>query len=84
MMTCQQLTTAIASDKLSTLGWRQRLTVKLHLLVCKHCRCYQRQIAAIGESVRSRSCEAPTPCRDLEASLLQKCRDCPPQTDCAD
>ena len=78
MMTCQQLTTAIASDELAEASWRQRLAIRFHLLICKHCRCYQRQITAIGDMVRSTSRKAPPPCRELEEGLLQQCQGCQP------
>lgn len=79
MMTCQQLTTTIASGELGEAGWRQRLSIRFHLLMCRHCRCYQRQIAALGDTVRSYSRKAPPPCRELEKGLLQQCQECQPE-----
>ncbi len=32
---------------------RRRLALRLHLLMCPHCRCYAAQIRAVGTAVRS-------------------------------
>ncbi len=52
MLSCQEVSRSIASDELGTAGWRRRLSIKLHLLMCRHCRRYARQIDAIGSAAR--------------------------------
>lgn len=52
MLTCQEVSRSIASDELPTAGWRRRLSIKFHLLMCRHCRRYFRQIEAIGSATR--------------------------------
>ncbi len=52
MLTCQEVSRAIASDEFATAGWRRRLSIKFHLLMCRHCRRYSRQIEAIGSAAR--------------------------------
>jgi len=54
MMTCEELSQLIAGDRLPRRGWRLRLAVRLHLLLCRHCRNYVRQLAAIGAEARRR------------------------------
>jgi hypothetical protein len=52
MLKCKEVTRAIAGDELATADWRRRLSVRLHLLVCRHCRRYARQLRIIGEAAR--------------------------------
>ncbi len=52
MLSCKDVATAIASDGLACRGWRHRLQVRLHLLVCRHCRRYAAQIRALGAAAR--------------------------------
>lgn len=53
MPTCKQIANDIASDALSTASWNRRASVRLHLLLCRHCRRYARQMRAIGSAVRT-------------------------------
>ena len=52
MLTCKEVSRAIASDQLATTGWRERLSLRLHLLMCRHCRRYSRQMHEIGAAAR--------------------------------
>jgi hypothetical protein len=52
MLTCKEVSRTIASDELATAGWRRRLSVRLHLLMCLHCRRYSRQMREIGTAAR--------------------------------
>ena len=66
-----------ASDRLASAGFRQRLAVRMHLLMCRHCRRYARQLRAVARAARelARGTE-PTPVRAaLEARLLEAIRD---------
>lgn len=73
MISCRELTTAIASDEFANAGWRRRLGMRLHLLLCKHCRCYRRQVEALGGAVRKISGQAPEPSTGLEDAIVQRC-----------
>ena len=73
MLTCKEVTTAIASDELATAGWRRTLAVRLHLLMCRHCRRYAAQIRTIGRVqalFESRESDATTLDR-LERAILE-------------
>lgn len=52
MLTCKEVSRTIASDELSNAGWRQRFATSLHLLMCRYCRRYARQIDQIGEAAK--------------------------------
>ena len=52
MLTCREVSRAVAADELERAGLWQRLGVRLHLLMCRHCRRYAAQLRAIGETTR--------------------------------
>jgi predicted anti-sigma-YlaC factor YlaD len=52
MLTCKEVTTMIATDDLSRRPWHDRLGVRFHLMMCRHCRRYKAQLAAIADAVR--------------------------------
>lgn len=52
MLNCREITER-ASDFLdATLPWRVRLQVRLHLMMCRFCREYVRQMALVVGSLR--------------------------------
>ncbi len=52
MLTCKDVATAIGRDEWRAASWRRRLALRLHLLMCSHCRRYAAQIRAIGTAAR--------------------------------
>jgi len=52
MLKCKQVTHLVASDEITSLSWWGRWQVRLHLLMCVHCRRYVRQVRAIGRAAR--------------------------------
>jgi hypothetical protein len=52
MPTCKDVATAIGQDDLRTVPWWRGLPLRLHLLMCRHCRRYAAQIRAIGTAAR--------------------------------
>ena len=80
MLTCKEVSHSIATDEVQTAGWRQRLAVKLHLLMCRHCSRLIRQIQMIrkaGRELRVRADLPDSPSQEttLESRLLEKLRD---------
>ncbi len=74
MLTCKEVTAAVASDDLLRRPWRERLGVRLHLLMCRHCRRYAAQLAAIGTAVRRLYRDQPDPKASLRQSILESLR----------
>ncbi len=74
MLTCKEVTKAIATDELSEAGIRRRLAVRLHLLQCRYCRRYAAQIRAIGEAARGLFGQATDSgsLEDLKARILSQ------------
>ncbi len=75
MMSCREVGELVAGDGLEGAGWGQRLRVRLHLLMCRHCRRYARQLRAIGACVRERwgpEADDPATLERLERSILDR------------
>ena len=79
MLKCKEVSRTIASDELAAADWRRRLSFKLHLLMCRHCRRYAHQIQSIGDAAKQIFSDEPT---DLESrerlriSILAQIPDC--------
>ena len=73
MLRCKQVTTVVAGDDLADAGPWLRLKVRLHLLMCRHCRRYAAQIRAIGDKARERfrPSDEPPDVADLQRSILE-------------
>lgn len=52
MLNCKEVTTAIASESFSTLAWHKRLSPRMHLVMCRHCRRYAAQLRSIAKGAR--------------------------------
>ena len=52
MLKCQEVTHLIASDDYQDMGFMQRLEMRMHLLMCRHCLSYMKQMRAIGKGAR--------------------------------
>ena len=53
MLKCQDVEQKIGSDEIHNAGLMERLGVSVHLMMCRHCRNYARQLRAIGNAARS-------------------------------
>jgi len=47
MLRCQKTSSLIASDAVHSARWTQRMAVTVHLLLCRHCRRYAKQLRAL-------------------------------------
>lgn len=53
MLRCNQVTQLTASDDVRTAPLWTRVTVRFHLMMCRSCRRYVQELAAIGDAVRA-------------------------------
>ena len=53
MLACKEVTRIVAAEELDEAGWNRRLAVRLHLLMCRHCRRYAAQLRAVGKAARN-------------------------------
>jgi len=51
MLSCNEVSRAVAGD-LQREPWRRRLGVRLHLLMCDHCRRFAAEMNALNRAVR--------------------------------
>ena len=75
MLSCSEVTRLWATDEISTAPFRQRVSVRLHLLMCRFCRRYVRELATIGAAARrmaSRGTETEDSGSDLMRRLIEK------------
>lgn len=52
MLSCSDVTRLCASEEVRRTPFGTRLALRLHLLMCRHCRRYVRELAAIGVAAR--------------------------------
>ena len=71
MLSCKEVARAVASGALDD-AWSRRLALRLHLLMCRHCRRYARQLRAIAVAARSlwRESEDPSTLERLKRTIV--------------
>ncbi len=78
MMKCREISRLVAMDGIRELGFRQRLELRLHVFMCRHCRRYLQQIRSLGRGAR-RLAHRDTPplqrLREIERDILDQVRD---------
>ena len=52
MMTCKEVSTLVSMEHLAEAPAAQRIAARLHLMMCRHCRAFHRQLRAIGQAAR--------------------------------
>ena len=52
MLRCRDVTELVGTDALPRAPLRDRIGVRLHLLMCRHCRAYVRSLRQLGETAR--------------------------------
>lgn len=52
MLKCKQVSQMAATDQLEQQGFMMKLQLRMHLMMCRHCRTYVSQIKAIGRGAR--------------------------------
>ncbi len=74
MLCCQEVARRIASDEFTEANLWQRLWVRLHLLMCRHCRLYAVQLHSIDETARNLwgpQTEDPSTLERLERDIIE-------------
>ena len=85
MSSCRETTRKLASDELVDAGIGQRISVWLHLVLCRHCRRYAQQLSNMRHAASSLwRHEAEDASGDLERRIvdgLSSKKDTPPHTE---
>ena len=74
---CKDITQELASDGFREASLWKRLTVRFHLLMCRHCRRYALQLRTIGEIARDLwgpQSEDPSTLEGLKREILETTR----------
>ena len=61
MMNCKEISRKVASSEMDQVSWMKRLSLKLHHLLCRHCRNYSHQISNVGQMAREWAGEISNP-----------------------
>ena len=71
MMTCKDVSTLVSSGQLAESPMASRLGARLHLVMCRYCRAFRRQMEAIARAARAAGLEFERePAADFEAKML--------------
>jgi predicted anti-sigma-YlaC factor YlaD len=52
MLRCREVAELVGTDRFATASLRERLGVRMHLLMCRHCRAYVRSLRQIANTAR--------------------------------
>lgn len=52
MMTCKEVSTLVSTEQVDEAPLARRIGVWLHLMMCRHCRRFRRQLVRIGRIAR--------------------------------
>lgn len=75
MLSCREVTEILGTDSLGEISWHRRLGVWLHLLLCRHCRRYARQLRSIRKVAHGLWNQTPEERRrlaELERTILRR------------
>ncbi|HEX9205576.1 MAG TPA: hypothetical protein VF853_06580 [Candidatus Deferrimicrobiaceae bacterium] len=75
MLSCKDVTHLVSESMDRTLPLGKRVGVRLHLLVCRFCERYRRQLLLLRETARHLALEGETPGEPLPESLSPEARD---------
>lgn len=69
MLHCNEVTQLCASEDIRRAPLGKRIAVRIHLMMCRSCRRYVSELAAIGRAVRGLERETPEDAARAEALL---------------
>jgi hypothetical protein len=52
MISCREVARLVTSDEVLSLGWYERVRVRMHLLLCRHCSRLRRQVGEMRRAAR--------------------------------
>ena len=84
MLACKEVARRVASGEYEQGSVRQRLAIRVHLLMCRHCHLYAAQMRALGVAARkawTRMEEDSGKIKLLEESILQHAKALTPDKD---
>jgi hypothetical protein len=73
MLKCQDIAKIVATEGAGDLSLLRKMELRLHMMMCIHCRNYLRQIKALGEGARRLAAGAEPSTRELEELEQEIC-----------
>jgi anti-sigma factor ChrR (cupin superfamily) len=70
MPSCREVTLAVAGEQLERAWLGRRLMIRLHLMMCDHCRRYAEQIRALAAAARELAASESTDIARLQRAIL--------------
>jgi anti-sigma factor ChrR (cupin superfamily) len=67
MLTCKEVSHALAADALRDAGFGRRVAIRTHLLMCESCRKFAQELEEIGEAMRRLAKSSETHASDASA-----------------
>ena len=75
MMTCKDVSTLISTGQLAEAPLLRRISVRVHLAMCRPCRAFLRQIQAVARSARSAATVVEAePSAEFESRMTERLR----------
>lgn len=75
MPSCREVTKLLASGDAASASWMKRMSVRVHLSMCRHCARLARQLQAISETLRSAWAPSSANCGEpLKRRILDRLR----------
>lgn len=68
MLRCREVSELVGTDRLATASLRERIGVRMHLMMCRHCRAYARSLRRIAEASRRLAATVLPPVDEVRAS----------------
>lgn len=84
MLNCREVTHLIASEEIARTGLLTRIGLRVHLMMCRYCRRYARQVGLMGAVARQlwgAGVDDPAELEKLEAQILAASQKTPGATD---
>lgn len=77
MLRCDEVTRLCASEAIDAAPLWTRISVRVHLMMCRSCRRYVRELAALGEAARRLMASTPDPpdADDVEERIVARILD---------
>ena len=66
MLKCREISRIVAADGTDDLGFMRRLELRMHMIMCVHCRNYLKQIRALGAEARRLAAGGEPSSQELE------------------
>ena len=71
MPTCKEIAQTVASGELESASFLRRTMIRLHFLMCRHCRGYRDQLEELGRAARVTATQPDSQSLErLEAEVL--------------